>query len=288
MTGARVAIVTGASSGIGEACAARFAERGLRVYGASRNPNFRPERFRPLLMDVTSTDSVARAVEEVARRENRIDVVVNGAGFGLAGSIEDTSLDEAVKQFETNFFGVFRVCRAVLPRMRQQRDGLIINIGSLGGLFSLPFQGFYSASKFALEGLSESLRQEVYAFGIRVVLLEPGDVLSRFTENRVLAAGASAQSAYEPVFRKALEIIESDERHGSSPESVAAVASKLIGLRRPRVRYALGRIDQRMALALKKLIPSKYFSRVVMSHYGLLSPHDRASAASSNEPPRAA
>ena len=190
-------LVTGASSGIGLACADLLARRGFRVYGASRTAT-EPERaFPSLRMDVDDDVSVAEGVARVLEREGRIDAAVNCAGFGIAG---------AKRQFETNFFGVLRVCRAVLPAMRERRAGTIVNVSSIAGLVPLPFQGFYSASKFALEGMSEALRMEVRPFGIRVVLVEPGDCRTHFTANRRPAAGADCSgSAYRPWFSAAMK-----------------------------------------------------------------------------------
>jgi NAD(P)-dependent dehydrogenase (short-subunit alcohol dehydrogenase family) len=171
----RVVLVTGASSGIGLSCAAHLAERGFRVYGTSRRPAAGPEsRVTMLTADVTDDHSVEHLVGTVLDREQRLDIVVNNAGMALAGPVEKTSIEEAKRQLEVNFFGAFRVCCAALPAMRSQRSGYIVNIGSIGGLVALPYQAMYSASKFALEGLSESLRMEVRPFGVRVVIIEPG------------------------------------------------------------------------------------------------------------------
>ena len=211
-----IALVTGASSGIGQACANQLAGSGFRVYGTSRHSSFRPASFEPLVMDVTSDESVRNGVARIVGEHARIDCVVNSAGYGLGGSIEDSSLEEARQQFDTNLFGVLRVCREVLPSMRQQRTGVIINISSLAGLFGLPFQGLYSASKFALEGLTESLRLETRAFGIFVVLVEPGDVRTAITNNRVFARSAM-HSAYAARCHGAMTIAANDEARGISP-----------------------------------------------------------------------
>jgi len=177
----KVVLVTGASSGIGAACAEMLAKRGFRVYGSSRNPNFKPSGYQALQMDVTDDRSVDEAVAQVIREAGSIDALVNNAGCGLAGAVEDTASIEALHQMDVNFMGPFRAARAILPGMRQRRSGVIVNVSSLGGLFGLPFQSFYSASKFAMEGWTESLRFEVSPFGIRVVLIEPGDVKTGFT-----------------------------------------------------------------------------------------------------------
>ena len=183
MSAGRVVLITGASSGIGRCCAELLAARGCKVYGASRRP-VAIAGVEPLAMDVTDDGSVLRAVAAVMDREGRVDVLVNNAGIAIAGALEDCCIADAKEQFDVNLFGALRVCRAVLPAMRRQRSGYIINIGSIGGLIAIPFQGLYSASKFALEGLSESLRLEVRDFGIQVVLIEPGDHRTALTCNR--------------------------------------------------------------------------------------------------------
>jgi len=264
-------LITGASSGIGRACARALVKRGHRVFGTFRQEptHLDPPGLEPVIMDVTDDDSVVRGVEEVIRAAGHIDVVVNNAGYVLAGAIEDTSLLEARRQLDTNFFGVLRVCHAVLPGMRARREGVIINIGSLGGLFGLPFQGIYTASKFALEGLTESLRHEVEPFGIRVTLVEPGDIATKITDNRVRAAAADADSPYAQSFARVLEIIEREERQGSPPKLVAALIVKLLDKRSPRQRYTVGRLSQRSSAWAKRWMPAPMFEWVIRSYYGL-------------------
>jgi len=264
----RVVLVTGASSGIGLACADKLAAVGFRVYGTSRQPDFRPQRFEPLQMDMTD-DSVARGIDHVLEREGFIDTLINNAGFALAGAVEDTSIEEAKRQLETNVFGVLRACQAVLPAMRQHGAGLIVNISSLGGLFGLPFQGLYSASKFALEGLSESLRLEVRPFGIRVVLVEPGDTRTSITHNRVLARASGVDSAYDEFFHRVQTVFEKEEAGGIAPEAVAVLVARIVACRHPRVRYTVGRPTQRLSALIKRLVPSTVFERILLSYYGL-------------------
>ena len=181
----RVVLVTGASSGIGLACATHLAGRGYRVYGTSRRPGAgQAGSLAMLAADVTDDGSVEQAVATVLDREGRLDIVVNNAGMGIAGPVENTSIEQAKWQLEVNFFGAFRVCRAALPAMRKQGSGYIVNIGSIGGLIAIPYQAMYSASKFALEGMSEALRMEVRPFGVRVVIIEPGDHKTGITQNR--------------------------------------------------------------------------------------------------------
>ena len=192
----RVVLITGASSGIGKACADHLAKGGYRVYGTSRKPpSVAP--FRMMQLDVTDDESVEGTVNELLKREGRIDVLVNNAGIAMAGAIEDTSVEEARTQLETNFFGAFRMCWVVVPTMRAQKYGYIVTISSIGGQIAIPFQGLYSASKFALEGLSESLRMEVRPFGIKVILIQPGDHRTALTQ-RHWKRGSSDVYAFSP------------------------------------------------------------------------------------------
>src|ERR1700729_80616 len=216
----RVVLVTGASSGIGLACATHLAAQGFRVYGTSRRPNAALQGAVTMLAaDVTDDRSVEQAVAAVLNREQRLDILVNNAGMGIAGPVEDTSIEQAKSQLEVNFFGAFRVCRAVLPAMRSQRSGYIVNIGSIGGLVAIPYQAMYSASKFALEGFSESLRMEVRPFGIQVVIIEPGDHKSALTENRTKMSGGT--DAYSVSYQAALARTAHDEQNGPGPDQVA-------------------------------------------------------------------
>ncbi len=268
----RVVLITGASSGIGKACAERLADEGDRVYGTSRHPGQEATGSWPRLitMDVDDDESVAAAVEEVVQAQGQLDVVVNNAGFGIAGAVEDTSIEEAKALFETNLFGVMRVCRAVLPLMRERRQGTIVNISSLGGRIGLPYQGLYSATKFALEGLTEALRMEVQSFGIKVVLIEPGDFRTGFTDNRLYAALARERSPYQEGFKRTIRVVESDERNGSSPEEIGRLLTRILSRSSPRARYSAGGLSQRAAAVLKGLLPSRTFEWMLMKYYKVL------------------
>ena len=247
--------------------AERLAAAGLRVYGTRRRVQPGIGAYATVAMNVDDDASVRAAVGEVIEREGRIDVVLNNAGIGMAGSIEDTTIEEAKRQLETNFFGVVRVVRAVLPHMREAGRGKIINVSSIGGLVSLPFQSFYSASKFAVEALTEALRHEVRPFGIKVCCIEPGDFKTEMTAKRIFAEAAESE-AYGAALQHAVGRYARDEENGSDPAVFAALVEKLIATREPKARYLVGAADQKAAAALKRLLPYRVFERLFRAIYG--------------------
>lgn len=259
-----VVLVTGASSGLGGATAALLAGSGHRVYAASRRGNVDPaSAAMPITMDVDDDQSVSDGVEAILLKESRIDVVVNCAGYGVFGSIEDTPVAMAQAQFNTNVFGVMRVCQRVLPLMRRERAGLIVNVTSIAGELSLPFQGIYSATKFAVEGLSEALRAEVRPFGIRVVLVQPGDFRTGFTDARRTVPSSGA--AYAERSSRALEIAARDERAGADPQQLARLIARIVGSRRPRFRYVVGPAAQEWLMRLRHVLPGQ---SLIARHFG--------------------
>lgn len=269
----RVVLITGASSGIGKACAEHLQRRGYRVYGTSRRASALPAEPGPglsmIAMDVTSESSVRQAVDLVLAREGRIDVVVNNAGWGIAGSVEDTSIAEAQEQLDTNFFGVLRVCQAVLPTLRRQGSGYLVNISSMGGLVAIPFQGLYSASKFAVEGMTESLRMELRPYGVQVAMIEPGDFRTGFTAERRMAT-AAAEGPYKQALCTAVTVMEKDEQGGATPEAIAWRLEEIINTREPKLRHLVGPLAQRFAVGvLKKLLPQRWLERMIAGYYGI-------------------
>lgn len=265
-----VILVTGASSGIGHSLAESLSQNGHRVYGTSRRkPDHDQSNFEWLEMDVRNDESVKHGVDFILSRESRLDVVINNAGYGLAGSVEDTSIIEAKAQFETNFFGVVRVCRAVLPTMRIQKQGFIVNISSIAGRISVPFQSFYCASKFAVEGFTEALRAEVRQYGICVTLIEPGDYRTNFTANRQIAALADTNSPYYEQFYKTLSIMVSTETNGPSPERIAVMLDRILRNPSPRLRYISGITLQRFTVAAKKVVPDRVLEWILSKYFKL-------------------
>lgn len=273
----QVVLITGASRGIGAACARLLAQRGHRVFGTSRQGGadgpcpiaLGRGSLELLPMDVDREDSVSAGVGYILERAGRLDVAVNNAGFGILGSVEDTSLAEARAQLETNLLGAWRVCRAVLPQMRAQGGGLIVNIGSLGGLCGLPFQAAYSASKFGLEGLTEALRLEVRPFGIRVVIIEPGNIDTDATARSPHTTARTG--AYDEHLERAEQAMIRGERDGARPEAVAHLLGRILRTPRPRVRYTVGPVPERAAASIKRVLPSRLFERVLLHATGLSS-----------------
>ncbi len=250
-----VVLVTGASSGIGHAVAAAFAAKGFEVFGTSRNPrNTQPIAGVELVqLDVTDPESVAAAVSTVVQRAGRIDILVNNAGFGVLGAAEESSTAQAQQLFDTNFFGLVRVTREVLPYLRAQRSGRIINIGSVLGFLPAPYGALYSASKHAVEGYSESLDHETREFGVRVSVVEPG-----YTNTAFEASATDADSpieSYAPVREHVKNILAKSVRAGDDPAVVAQVVLNAATSRTPKLRYPAGPLARRLAL-LKKLAPA--------------------------------
>ena len=264
---AKVVLVTGASSGIGRACADLLARSGFTVYGTSRSTAEGETEggWTSFPIDVRDEASVLRGVDRVLAQEGRLDALVNSAGYGIGGAVEDTTVHEARDLFETNFFGALRVCQAVLPHLRTQGAGTIVNVSSIGGRIALPFQGLYSASKFALEGLTEALRMEVKPLGIRVVLVEPGDTRTPFTAHRrrMTATG----DAYLGRYKRALDRAERDEAAGIRPEAVARLVLRVLRRRSPRLRYTVGNPFQRLAVCLRGVLPGRLFEWGIMRYY---------------------
>lgn len=267
--GERVALVTGASAGFGASIASALADAGWRVYGSSRRAACADPRVTALRIDVDDDLSVEAGVADIVSREGRLDAIVCNAGFGIAGAIEDTTASEAKAQFETNFFGTHRVCRAALPHLRARPLSHIVVIGSLAGVMAIPFQGMYSASKWALEGYCEALRMEVRGTSVRVTILEPGDFRTEFTAKRILAAGSGAGSRHAEAFARALKIIEADETGGADPRQLADAVRDTLDDPAPPVRRAVGAPGQVEIGAAKAKMNPDDFEAAIASHFGL-------------------
>lgn len=270
-TANKVILVTGASAGIGAAVAARLAGAGHTVFGTSRKPGAAPPAagVRMLAMDVRSEESVAQAVAALLESAGRIDVLVNNAGFGIAASVEDTRPDDMQRQMDTNFLGPLRVCQAVLPAMRAQGAGRIIQVSSLAARIAIPFQGAYSASKSALEGMSQALSMEVKPFGIDVVLIQPGDTKSNFTASREWTERAKASAVYGAVARHAIAVMEKSEQAGPPADKVARIVARGVNAAKPRLRYVSASTVESLALFLQGLLPGRAFEGLIASNYAL-------------------
>ncbi len=252
----KVILITGISTGIGRCCTDHLLEKGHRVFGTSRQvsgPSYRHQgKLTIVPMDVTDEQSVAETVNLVVREAGRIDVLINNAGFCTLGSVEDTTIAEAQAQFDVNFFGVFRTCRTVLPIMRSQKSGYIINISSLAGLVATPFQPIYCASKFAVEGMSEALRIEVAPFGIKVVLVEPGDFNTNIMNNARITT-SFGNPAYRENFQRALQSTRKNVKESPRPQAIAELVEKIINDPSPALRYRIGPAS--FLVALKPFLP---------------------------------
>jgi NAD(P)-dependent dehydrogenase (short-subunit alcohol dehydrogenase family) len=260
MSNRKVVLITGASSGVGHSTARLLSQRGYKVFGTSRNPaSAEPlPTVEMVALDVRADDAVAACVNAVLSRAGRLDVLINNAGYELAGASEELSLEEAQAQFETNFFGVVRMVKAVLPFMRQQTHGQIINVSSLAGLTAIPFLGLYSASKFALEGYTEALRHEVKPFNVRVSLIEPAFLKTPMMNNRQVAAERMRE--YDLWRQRALNAIRAYEEKAPGPELVAETVLEIIAHERPRLRYVIGR-QAKSITRLRRFLPEGVYEQ---------------------------
>ena len=264
----KVILITGASSGFGGQMAKALAKSGHRVFGTSRNERPDDDGIRMVPLDVTRDESVASCIQQILGEAGRIDVLINNAGNGICGAIEDTTLIEAQAQLDTNFWGAVRMIQQVLPIMRHQHAGRIITIGSLGGHAALPYQAFYSASKFALEGLNEALRLELTGSGIDATIICPGDFKTGFTDARVVAEKAKG-SFYADKMERTVKIYEHDEINGADPVLIARLVEKIVRSKKIRVRYFVGKFEQRFGILLKRWIRPEWFELIMRSTYKL-------------------
>ncbi len=266
----KIIFITGISSGFGRESAALLAKCGHTVYGTARTQCAVHEGVNLLIMDLTDRESVIKSVSSVVEREGRIDVLVNNAGMHTGGPVETAPEDHIRAQIETSFLGMVFLTREVLPVMRAEGGGRIINISSIGGLMGLPFQGFYSAAKFAMEGFSEALRMEVRSFNIKVVVINPGDFRTNNSANRrKFLAHSGAGDPYAGQFEKSLSVIERDEAAGNDPVVLAKKLAGIIECRNPRQRYIIASADQKLAVILKRIMPGRLFAGILASHYGI-------------------
>jgi NAD(P)-dependent dehydrogenase (short-subunit alcohol dehydrogenase family) len=251
----KVVLVTGASSGIGAAIADRLAGEGYRVFGTGRQASGRrPSGVELLSLDVRSDASVLACVERVTEAAGRLDVLINNAGYLLSGAIEDASIEQAQAVFDTNFFGIVRMVKAVLPAMRALNGGKIINMSSLAGMVPVPFWGFYNASKFAVEGYTETLRLELLPFGIRVAMVEPGAIRTPLYAN----PQSLTLAEYSPWRERALKTMQGFEAKAPGPEVVARVVSRLVANKNPPLRNRITR-EATLFPFLRWLLPARAF-----------------------------
>jgi len=265
MSTSKVVIVTGASGGIGKACAAYLAANGYNVYGTSRSASDEVAdsgAIHMVKMDITDQKSISKAIGIVVGREGHLDAVVNNAGFHVVGPLECIAIDEIESCWRTNCLGAIQVCREVLPIMRRQGSGHIINISSVGGVVGLPFQGAYSSSKFALEGMTESLRAEVRRFGIRVALVEPSDI-----RHQDCRSDSPVSRDYEESFSRVMKIAWADEEKGYPPERIGPLIQKILSKGNPHARYTFGQAFQRAVPMLKRILPNRFVEWALGAYY---------------------
>ncbi len=263
----KVVLITGGSSGLGKSIGVYLKEKGYVVYGTTRSKEKYPgfNSFPLLEMDVRHPKSVQSAIEELLKHEDHIDVLVNNAGVGITGPLEETPHDAILNAFNTNFNGPLHVIKAVLPTMRQQQSGLIINITSIAGYMGLPFRGIYSATKGALGTLSEAMRLETKSFGIHITTLAPGDFATNIASGRYHAPVVKG-SPYEKSYGAVLNAIDADVDSGGNPVAVAKKVYEIMQRKHPKVHYTVGEPLQRLSVLLKRVLPGRWFERLLASH----------------------
>lgn len=267
MSGLPVALVTGAGGGIGQACANQLGQAGFQVFGTSRNPRRTSETAAPhmLGLDVREGTSVEHCVRALISKAGRIDVLVNNAGVAIAGALEETTIDEFKNVMDTNVFGAVRMMQAVLPIMREQRSGRIVNIGSVMAFLPMPYSAAYCASKHAIRGLSESVDHEVRDFGIRVIVIEPGFIRTDIVRHSPVAA---PREAYAPTREIAARKFEEQLGRGEDPAVVARVVVEAATAASPKSRYLPDGFARVMNLA-RGILPSNVFDYAIRSYFGL-------------------
>ena len=241
---------------------------GHKVYGTYRRDSDPLPGVTYIRADVRDQESLKNGVAQVVEAEGRIDTLISNAGMGIGGPLEFTSVEDAQRQMDVNFMGMVRMVSLVVPIMRQQRHGHIICVSSIGGLMGLPYQGMYSASKFAIEGYCEALRLEVRQFGINVTVINPGDFSTGFTAQRDKVDNPEALDAY-PGYAKSMQSIEHDENSGLQPDRLARRISRIVRKRHPRNRYIIATLVQKSSVVLKAILPAKWFDKILGSYYQL-------------------
>ena len=269
MASGKIVLITGASSGIGKAIGLYLHSKGFQVYGTTRSPQKYAEfsTFPLVALDVRDEESVSACIHEVVKRAGRIDVLINNAGIGITGPVEETPLEEMKGVFETNFYGPLRLIQEVIPLMRNQKNGQIINITSIAGYMGLPFRGAYSASKGALSLMTESLRLETKGQGIEICSLAPGDFATNIAQGRYHAP--VKEGPYEKNYGFSLSRIDDDVEEASDPIVVAYKIERILNSGSVNVHYPVGAFLQKLSIKLKGILPSTWYEKLLAQHYKL-------------------
>ena len=265
----KVVLITGGSSGLGKSIGEFLKEKGFIVYGTSRNPEkYTQSKFSILALDVKDEATISETVNIIIKKEGKLDIVINNAGAGITGPIEETPNVEIKNNFETNFFGPINVIKAVLPQMRKQHSGLIINITSIAGYMGLPYRGIYSASKGALELLTEAFRMEIKDFNIKMTNVAPGDFATNIAAGRYHAP-LLEDSPYKKPYGDTLDLMNTHVDNGSDPNIMAKVIYSIINTPNPKAHYKVGEFMQKFSIVLKRILPDKVYEKMLMNHYKL-------------------
>lgn len=265
----KVVLITGGSSGIGKSIGEFLHHKGFVVYGTSRNPERITNSIFPLLaLEVRNPDSIQAAIAKIIAISGKLDVVINNAGVGITGPLEEIPAEEIKNNFEINLFGPIEVMKAALPHMRAQKSGLIINVTSIAGYMGLPYRSVYSASKGALELITEALRMEVKNFGIQIANVAPGDFATNIAAGRYHAPVIEG-SDYEVVYKRTLEAMNEHVDNGSNPNEMAEAVYRIIQNPDPKIHYKVGEFMQKFSIVLKRILPDKVYEKILMNHYKL-------------------
>ncbi|MCO5933993.1 oxidoreductase [Mucilaginibacter sp. RB4R14] len=265
----KIVLITGASAGIGKETAAFLQKNGYIVYGAARRTDKLKEleqlNVKTLAMDVTDDASMIKGIKDIIAAEGRLDILINNAGFGSYGAIEDVTIENARYQLEVNIFGAARLIQLALPHMRKQQFGKIVNISSIGGKFAMPFGGWYHASKFAIEGLSDSLRNEVRPFGIDVIVVEPGGIKTEWGDIAMDSlVKVSGETAYKEMVVKMDKSFKEIDDKIPGPEVIAELIKKAIEAKKPKARYAAGYLAKPL-LFMRRILSDGLMDKMIMS-----------------------
>jgi NAD(P)-dependent dehydrogenase (short-subunit alcohol dehydrogenase family) len=262
----KVVLITGASSGLGESIANYLVQKGFTVYGTSRNIEQQTKPFHTLNMDVTNNQSIQAAILKIVQEQGHIDVLINNAGLGIASPIETLSIDDVQRVLDTNVIGIIRTSQAVLPRMRAQHSGTIINISSIGSESGLPYRGLYSASKAAVDRITEALRIELAPFGIQACVVQPGGVKTDINKNRIKTSLPN-DNVYKENFDTTYALIDESVEKGLDPLEFGKLIEKLLHTKTLKRCYRLGKPIEKLSVILKRILPSTTYENMIKNHY---------------------